>query len=149
LHGYDRRQSVVRDGWFEMVAHHGRDGIDVVMLMNGRKAQYRFYEIELELARLARGSSPVANRPRPLPPGPVLLFTDNVGAVTLSSEDGTHRVRLTGSYEEEALWPEWSPHGDKVMFTRCRGDTCSVYVVRANGIDEHRISDGIGILWLD
>jgi CubicO group peptidase (beta-lactamase class C family) len=149
LHGYDRVQSMVRDGWYELLAHHGRDGIDVVMLMNGRKGQYRFYEIELELARIAHAAAGTPVGPKPLPPEPVLVFTGTLGVVTLASDDGSHRTGLTAPYAGQAFDPLWSPAGDRVLFTRCHGEACAVYVVRADGVGERRLTAGTGVLWLD
>jgi CubicO group peptidase (beta-lactamase class C family) len=146
MHGYDRVQGRVRDGWYSLFAHHAPDRIFVVLLMNGRKAQYRFYEIELALAGLAAGAA-VRLSPVTLPPDPAIAFTGELGVVTVSAEDGSQRVALTAPYAGRAWSPVWSKDGSRLLFSRCRGDRCSAYVVRSNGLGEKRIASGMAIAW--
>ena len=35
--------------------------------------------------------------------------------------------------------PDWSPHGDRLVFDRCRGDHCGLFVIRADGTGLRRV----------
>jgi CubicO group peptidase (beta-lactamase class C family) len=146
-HGYDRVQGVPRDGWFSIFGHHAPDRIFVGLLMNGRKAMYRFYDIELALAGIvARGSGP-RGQPVRLPPAPVITFSGELGAITLSSADGSGRVALTRPYAGQALPVAWSRDGRRFLFYRFGSGRDSAYVIDANGTNERRIAGGQPLAW--
>lgn len=64
--------------------------------------------------------------------------------------DGTGLRQLT-TWRGEDGWPAWSPDGKKIVFTTTRDEhgeglqrLVSLYVMNADGSDEHRLVDGWG-----
>jgi Tol biopolymer transport system component len=77
----------------------------------------------------------------------MIAFSGELGVVAVAAEDGSQRVALTTPYAGRALAPVWSRDGERILFSRCAGDRCSAYVVRANGLGERRIARGFGAAW--
>lgn len=147
FHAYDTRPGQVSDGFYTLIGRHTSDGLFVALVMNGRKAQYRFYEIATALARLAApplGRGAVIR----LPPGDLLAFggPDN-GALAIASPAGSPRFRLTSPYSGQVHRPSWSPSGTRLAFSRCQGDSCNAFVINANGRGLRRVRSGIALGW--
>jgi CubicO group peptidase (beta-lactamase class C family) len=145
-HAYDRVQGVPRDGWFTMFGRHSPDRIFVGLLMNGRKAQYRFYDIELALAGIVARRTRTS-RPIELPPEPVIAFSGELGAITLASSDGSKRVALTRPYAGRGVPVAWSKDGRTLLFNRFGGASDTAHVINANGTNEHKIANGQALAW--
>ena len=147
LHGYDRPQGHVVDGWYEIFAHHAPDRVFVALLMNGRKPSYRFYEIELKLAWFALGGPLRRARPVALPSGQLIAVSGNLGVVTVTTADGKQQAALTLPYAGRG-WPAgWSSDGERLAFSRCAGNECRAFVIDANGLHEHAVGKGFATGW--
>jgi CubicO group peptidase (beta-lactamase class C family) len=146
-HGHDRVQGVPRDGFYTLFAHHAPDRIFVGLLMNGRKASYRFYDIALVLAGKAAQQAGQRTRPVQLPPAPVLAFSGELGAITLSSADGSGRVALTAPYAGRGYPVAWSPDGRRLLFNRFGSGRDAAYLVDADGLHERRVASGQALAW--
>lgn len=147
LHGYDRPQGHVADGWFEVFGHHDPDGIFVCLLMNGRKTPYHFYDIELKLAGYASGGATRLTTPVPAPRPPTLAIGGTLGVITLVSVTSAGRAALTTPYAGYGIPAAWSDDGKRLLFNRCGGNDCRAFVVDANGLHEHVVGRGFAFDW--
>ena len=102
----------------------------------------------LSLSLLAGSAGrPVVGARAALPPDPVMTFARPDGALAAAPEDGMATVRLAGPGTGFVTSHAWSPDGQRVAFTRCRGRNCaqgSVFVVDADGSDERLVASPAG-----
>lgn len=147
FHAYDRPPGHVADGWYTMFGRHAPDRTFVALLMNGRKAIYSFYEIELRLAGYAVGGALRRVRPAKLPPGQLLAISGNLGVITVVSTDGRRQAALTLPYAGRGFPAAWSPDGNRLLFSRCAADACRAFVIDSNGVHEREIGAGYATGW--
>jgi CubicO group peptidase (beta-lactamase class C family) len=134
----------VGDGFYALIGRHTPDHLLVVLLSNGRKLNYLFYEIENRIAAMTVGSG----RTTPIASGPAeLAFVGANGELTIAGADGSQPRNLTTIYEGAVFAPSWSPDGRRLAFTRCVRRRCAVYLIGVDGTGERRLVGGSWPTW--
>jgi CubicO group peptidase (beta-lactamase class C family) len=134
----------VGDGFYALIGRHTPDRLLVVLLSNGRKLNYLFYEIENRIAAMTVGSG----RTTPIAGGPAeLAFVGTNGELTIAGADGSTPRNLTTIYEGAVLAPSWSPDRRRLAFTRCAGRRCAVYLIGVDGTGERKLAAGAWPTW--
>jgi CubicO group peptidase (beta-lactamase class C family) len=134
----------IGDGFYTLIGRHTPDHLLVVLLANGRKLKYRFYEIENYLAAAAAGGS----RPAGPATGPAdLAYVSSSGILMVAAADGTHPRALTKVYAGMVSFPTWAPDGKQIAFTRYHGAQADIYVIRVNGMGERKLTSGSSPAW--
>jgi Tol biopolymer transport system component len=111
------------------------DGTDVRRLTHGRVA----HEGEFD-SLSALGVDP----PHWSPDRTKILFAGSRDGVYLVGANGTGQRQLATN----AYLPEWSPDGRQIVFTRGRGNTVDLWVMRANGSGQRRLApNGLWAQW--
>ena len=84
-----------------------------------------------------------------------------IAYVSLSGDDGYHALHLVNAdksgFREITLrdeggifFPSWSPHSDRLVFTKCIRGSCDLYSVRADGTDGgalRRLTSGLRVFY--
>lgn len=91
---------------------------------------------------LARSSAATGKIAFTLFDNPQDPFVSNIYAM---DADGTHLQRLTKTGKDG--WPTWSPDGKQVMFSSSRHRISQIFVMNADGKDQHLIADGFWPDW--
>jgi CubicO group peptidase (beta-lactamase class C family) len=134
----------VGDGFYALAGRHTPDRLLVVLLANGRKLNYRFYEIENRVAAMSVGRRRVG----PIRAGPSeLAFVGPNGVLAVAAADGSQPRNLTTIYEGAVLAPSWSRDGRRLAFTRCNRASCAVYLIGVDGTGERRLVGGSWPTW--
>jgi Tol biopolymer transport system component len=64
--------------------------------------------------------------------------------IYVMNADGSGETRLTTTDSVVYFYPDWSPDGTKIAFTRSSGSEADVYVMNADGSGETRLTDNTG-----
>ena len=63
--------------------------------------------------------------------------------------DGSDVRRVSSSDGGSDFWPSWSPDGTKIVFAAIRNEDWGIWIVNADGSDEHMILGGTGAGYVD
>jgi Tol biopolymer transport system component len=74
---------------------------------------------------------------------------DTYEGVYTMAPDGSDVRRVSSSSGGSDFWPSWSPDGSKLAFAAIRNEDWGIWVVDADGSDEHRILGGTGAGYVD
>lgn len=70
-------------------------------------------------------------------------------AVFTMRPDGTDVRQISSGKRGSDFWPSWSPDGTKVVFAAIRNEDWGIWVVDADGSNEHMIFGGTGAGYVD
>lgn len=146
MHAYDSAISRVTDGFYQLLERHAEQRIVVVLLTNGRKPQYLFYEIANQLATIAAGKTTA--QPVKLPTGDLIAYLTSSAGIEAATLDGAQRFPIGSQFGGRPVALGWSPSGDHLAFIRCRASTCRTYVIGADGRGERSVGDGRFADWM-
>lgn len=113
------------------------------------------YVMDADGANLTRLTDDPADEFMPVwsPDGSRIAFVRTVGGtatrIFTMRSDGSE-VRQTSSGDGGSdFWPSWSPDGSQLVFAAIRNEDWGIWVVNADGSDEHMILGGTGAGYVD
>jgi Tol biopolymer transport system component len=70
-------------------------------------------------------------------------------AIYTMSPDGSDVRQVSSADRGSDVWPSWSPDGSQIAFAAIRAEDWGIWVVEADGSDEHLILGGTGAGYVD
>tara|TARA_Y100000588_G_scaffold224906_1_gene238838 strand:+ start:322 stop:1197 length:876 start_codon:yes stop_codon:yes gene_type:complete len=69
--------------------------------------------------------------------------TADEGIIVTMNQDGTEKVDIGVDFVEgtSAAVPNWSPDGNKILFSKSDGESCGIYTVNLDGTEETKLLD--------
>ena len=74
----------------------------------------------------------------------VQAFNGTATAIYVMETDGTGVRQVSSAVGGSDFSPSWSPDGKQIVFAAIRNEDWGIWVVNADGTDEHRIVGGVG-----
>jgi TolB protein len=93
-----------------------------------------------------RRLSPSGDQPACSVDGMIAYSAGGPPEIWSMNADGSGRRRLSDG-AGQALYPEWSPRGRRIAYTRVAGGHESIWVMRADGGNQHRVTAGAAPAW--
>ncbi len=72
------------------------------------------------------------------------VFNGTATAIDVMGADGTGVRQVSSAHGGSDFSPSWSPDGTQITFAAIRNEDWGIWVVNADGKDEHRILGGVG-----
>jgi hypothetical protein len=122
----------------------------VVVSHSGSQPGPAYYLLQVSGGGVSLAAPTPTPKPKPAKPTPVppfkpsgkLVFQTTFGGPFYSiNADGSNLQRIT-----DGIDPAWSPDGRQIAFSRFR-DPRGIYVIKADGSDEHRVFDWSAARW--